>query len=760
MAESQYAIQAVLSVGYANSAFVVWNSSTALNTTAGLVNADYSYNSLIVTLAQTSTITGGVVTFQASTDGVNWFNIQGFTPGNFASIGPTYTLQANTYATFEFNLTAIPYFQVVLSTAITGTGQVTIGYAADSFVNTMAIGGTVAVSGTVAVTQSTSPWVVSGTVAATQSGTWNIGTLTSITNPVTVTGTVAVTQSTSPWVVSLTSTTITGTVAVTQSTSPWVVDGNLTNNNAAPAATLVGVLPAIAETAYTTVTYTTGDMVLPVTDLHGALNIDHQAQAGVALGATAVVNFGTAPAAVVVPAVNSSIFAGTSALTATGSSLNVNITGGSTSGTQYTNGTAVATGSLVGTEALGYDGANVRAIATDTSGRQIVIGNLTNNNAAPAATNVGVLPAIAETAYTTITYTTGDQVLPVTDLHGALNTDLQAVGGSVVVTAAAGIQKVGIVGNASAVFDAVIGAGSAAPNMIQVGGVYNSTAPTLTTGQSAALQLDASGNLRVTSLSAGTSNTAVAAWTSATAVNTAVTLINATFAYNTLMITLNQTTTLTAGAVTFEASNDNTNWFVHEGVDAVFLGSPDTVYPLQASTYKVYKFNISAFQYFRVRLSTAITGTGTVTIGYAAQSDGSPIEFVQEMKDTGRTYIALVVNNVNSVTTEALMSLSINKGGTTTTATNYTVTTGKIFRIQSFSGSCLESNTRIIARAVTTGTVTATSSILCALTSTGESADQDFPDGLELPAGSNIGITSISSATGNFVTAALVGYEY
>ena len=113
---------------------------------------------------------------------------------------------------------------------------------------TQPVSGTVGVSGTVAVTQSTSPWVVSltsttitGTVAATQSGTWNIGTvstLTSITNPVAVTGTffqatqpvsiaaaVAVTQSTSPWVVSLTSTTITGTVAVTQSTSPWIVAG-------------------------------------------------------------------------------------------------------------------------------------------------------------------------------------------------------------------------------------------------------------------------------------------------------------------------------------------------------------------------------------------------------------------------------------------------------------------------------------------------------------------------------------------------------
>src|SRR5271167_2006695 len=136
------------------------------------------------------------------------------------------------------------------------------------------------------------------------------------TPAVTVSGTVGVTQSTSPWVVSLTATTITGTVAVTQSTSPWVVAGALTNNNAAPTATLLGVLPAIAETAYTTVTYTTGDMVLPVTDLHGALNQDLQAVAGTALGATAVTAFGTAPAAANVPGVNASIYAGTTGLTA------------------------------------------------------------------------------------------------------------------------------------------------------------------------------------------------------------------------------------------------------------------------------------------------------------------------------------------------------------------------------------------------------------------------------------------------------------
>jgi hypothetical protein len=75
---------------------------------------------------------------------------------------------------------------------------------------------------------------ITGTVAATQSGTWNIGTLTSITNTV-------------------------------------VVQGAKTNNNAAPGATNVGALVAIANAAAPT--YTEGNQVLLSTDLSGNLRI-------------------------------------------------------------------------------------------------------------------------------------------------------------------------------------------------------------------------------------------------------------------------------------------------------------------------------------------------------------------------------------------------------------------------------------------------------------------------------------------------------
>src|SRR5271157_5686230 len=67
------------------------------------------------------------------------------------------------------------------------------------------------------------------------------------------------------------------------------------------------------------------------------------------------------------------------------------------------------------------------AIASSNS--STVSGTLSNNTAAPVADNVGVLGGLAATSYTTNTYTNGFQVLPVTDLHGASNTDMQAIAG-------------------------------------------------------------------------------------------------------------------------------------------------------------------------------------------------------------------------------------------------------------------------------------------------------------------------------------------
>jgi len=311
-----------------------WNSGTSAGTfqyntgTATPLTTLSGAPAYLIQLDQTTTLTGGAVTFQGTYDNINWVTIatsQILDPTTFAAQTNPYTFQASTNKAFLVLAQGFAAIRLDLSTAITGTGSVT-------------------------------PY-------------WS-------------------TLAYEPSILSTTSSTVSGT---------------LTNNNAAPIGNNVGVLPAIAETAYNTITYTTGNQVLPVTDLHGALNQDLQAVAGVQLGATAVTAFGTAPAAVNVPAVNSSIYAGTTGITATGSSLNTNVTN-----------TVTVTGTVA---------------VTQSTSPWVVSGNLTNNNAAPAANNVGVLGFIAETAYNTVTYTTGDQVLAVTDLHGAVNGDVQAVAG-------------------------------------------------------------------------------------------------------------------------------------------------------------------------------------------------------------------------------------------------------------------------------------------------------------------------------------------
>jgi hypothetical protein len=363
------------------------------------------------------------------------------------------------------------------------------------------------ISGTVAVTQSTSPWVISGAVTNTPPANQSVnltqlnsvalgspsnygtspgavevqGVNAFITNTVpvtlastTITGTVAVTQSTSPWVVSLASTTITGTVTTA---------GNLTNNNAAPIGDNLGVLPALAEGTLSASRYTTGDQVLLVTDLAGNTNVDLQYYLGAAVSKT--------------NPIATTISDGTNVITAAISAY----------------GTAPT-----GTEVMG-----VNAFITNTPA---VTGNKTNNNAAPGATNLGVLPALANAA--SPTWTEGDLVLESVDLTGrqrirgtlsgnsaAPDTDgimtLTAVAAAAAPTWTSGdlvLLSEDLSGNLR-VKDTSAGPvtpGTVATNSELAGGQYNSTLPTLTTGQQGALQTDSSGRLLVNAQQTGLSS--------------------------------------------------------------------------------------------------------------------------------------------------------------------------------------------------------------------------------------------------------------
>jgi hypothetical protein len=154
----------------------------------------------------------------------------------------------------------------------------------------------------------------------------------------------------------------------------------------------------------------------------------------------------------------------------TSNALNVAIKSGGGSGTQYANASVVAT--PTGTVALGYDGTNVRALTTDTSGNLkttitnssiAVSGSVTANagtnlnTSALALESGGNLASIQTNTYNTATNTTG----------------LASTVGP-------------------------ISPGTASTKTIAIGGVYNSSAPTPSSGQQLALQLDSSGNLKTT----------------------------------------------------------------------------------------------------------------------------------------------------------------------------------------------------------------------------------------------------------------------
>jgi hypothetical protein len=105
--------------------------------------------------------------------------------------------------------------------------------------------------------------------------------------------------------------------------------------------------------------------------------------------------------------------------------LNVNVQAGGTGGNASVSTTAAAVPTSA-TMVAGSDGTNLRAINVSSTGvvavdgsavTQPVQGTLTNNNAAPSTTNIGVLPLIANVAPPS--WTEGNTVLGSADLAGA-----------------------------------------------------------------------------------------------------------------------------------------------------------------------------------------------------------------------------------------------------------------------------------------------------------------------------------------------------
>lgn len=166
--------------------------------------------------------------------------------------------------------------------------------------------------------------------------------------------------------------------------------------------------------------------------------------------------------------------------------------------------------------------------------------------------------------------------------------------------------------------DGPVSAGTAAAKSILGGLVYNSTAPAPTNGQQVASQADQAGNIRTFP---GVALAALSAWNSGTSLNTTQNIFTNSGS-PAVVVQLDQTTTITAGAITFESTYDGTNW-VTVPAGSVLDPTSSTFaqislpYTLQASTNKPFLLTSSGWQGLRIKLSTAITGTGAVTPNYA-----------------------------------------------------------------------------------------------------------------------------------------------
>lgn len=208
--------------------------------------------------------------------------------------------------------------------------------------------------------------------------------------------------------------------------------------------------------------------------------------------------------------------------------------------------------------------------------------------------------------------------VPISDGGGSVTVDgTVAVSGTVPVSQS-GNWAARVVGNGGATVDSTVGPAPAPANALAVSGLYNNTPPAPTTGQALAQQLDQAGNNRVMpSVAMAT----LSGWTSATALNATQTIFSNSGA-PAVLVHLVQGTTISGGAITFEVSYDNTNW-VTIPADAVHDPSATSStqislpYTLVASTNKPFLLMSKGWQGLRIKLSTAITGSATVTPNYA-----------------------------------------------------------------------------------------------------------------------------------------------
>lgn len=109
-------------------------------------------------------------------------------------------------------------------------------------------------------------------------------------------------------------------------------------------------------------------------------------------------------------------------------------------------------------------------------------------------------------------------------------------------------------------------------------------------------------------------------FTSASAIDSSADFLNDTSNLSTVLVTLTSTSTITAGAINFEVSDQATTPYFPIRVTRINQATSETSYTLAANDSKAWLVTITGSRRFRVRLNPVITGTGTVTIGMSANA--------------------------------------------------------------------------------------------------------------------------------------------
>lgn len=179
-----------------------------------------------------------------------------------------------------------------------------------------------------------------------------------------------------------------------------------------------------------------------------------------------------------------------------------------------------------------------------------------------------------------------------------------------------------------------------------------------------------------------------------------------------------------------------------------------------------------------VQLQCVVLGDPTTADNYAAVTakgtQGAFAQAVQELKDAGRNPVTLSIEATVGITTEALASCTRYLGSVSSSGTSFAVSAGKTFRVQSFMvaiSSTTSSSNNAIARLLWSTTTLATTSNIGPMaqigtspggggTNTANGIAVGIPDGFELAASVNYGISHVEGATTGHVTVQVVGYEY